>query len=170
MDDRSGLEQESALAKVLDDRLGDLVRGEPVEPEARKHAPGLVERREHGKVVDPRELEVLGAGARSDVDDARPLVQSDVVPGDDAMDDSLLRGEMVERPFVLEADELATEGAADERLVADRARSRPSRRSRAGRSPRRVDGGSDVGRERPRRRRPDGERLAVARPRAGSGR
>ena len=162
MDDRPGLEQEAALAKVLDDRLGDLVGGEPVEPEARKHAPGLVERREHGEVVDPRELEVLGARARSDVDDARSLVQSDVVPGDDPVDDALLRGEMVERPFVLEADELAAEGAADERLVG----------VESGRDPvavlpqavvrGRVDGGGDVRRKRPRCRRPDGERLAVA--------
>ena len=96
---------------------GDLVRGEAVEPEARKHAPGLVERREHGKVVDPRELEVLCTGARSDVDDSRALVQSDVFPGDHPMHHPLLRGKVVERAFVLEPDELAAESARDERLV-----------------------------------------------------
>ena len=69
-------------------------------------AAALVDRHEHRQVVDLRELEVLGAGARGDVDDPAALVERDLVPGDDAVHDPLLRREVVERPRVLEPDEL----------------------------------------------------------------
>ena len=59
---------------------------------ARQEAAALVDRREHGQAVHARELEVLGAGARCDVDDPRALVQRDLVPRDHAVDVALLRG------------------------------------------------------------------------------
>ena len=56
----------------------------------------LVDGHEHGQVVPLRELEVLGAGARGDVDDPGALLERDVVPGDDAVLDALRR-RVVER-------------------------------------------------------------------------
>ena len=54
----------------------DLVRREPLErAEAGQHPPRLVDRDEHRQVVDAGELEVLGAGARRDVDDPGALVE-----------------------------------------------------------------------------------------------
>ena len=113
-------------------------------------------------------------GARRDVDDAGALVLADLGPRHDAVDVlGLLEGladgrQVVERAHVLPAGEIAAgqlfldRERADERacfrtpfptqaLVAladlDVAQVRP-------------DGGGDVGRERPRGRRPDEERLA----------
>ena len=47
--------------------------------------PDLVERRDDRQTERLAQLEVLGAAARRDVDDARPLVLADLVPGDDPM-------------------------------------------------------------------------------------
>ena len=72
------------------------------------HSTRFVDRDQHGQVVDARELEVLGAGARRDVDDPGALGERDLVPRDHPVDDSLLRRQVVERAFVLEPDELLT--------------------------------------------------------------
>ena len=45
----------------------------------------VVERRDHRQPERLAELEVLGAAARGDVDDAGPLLLADLVPGDDAV-------------------------------------------------------------------------------------
>jgi len=47
----------------------------------------LVDRGEHLKVVDARELEILAAGAGRDVHDPGSLVHRHVLPGNDAMFD-----------------------------------------------------------------------------------
>ena len=130
----------------------------------------LVDRREHRELVDSAELEVLLSGARRDVDDAAALVQRDLVPRDDAMVDLSARAEVVERPAIPEPDELGALHGSDERLV----------RIARGRDPLSVlaqavvgvglDGRRDVRRQRPRRRRPDDERLARAGRGEGSGR
>ena len=52
------------------------------------------------------ELEVLGAGARGDVDDAGTFVQRDLVPRDDAVLDLRRRRKIVERAAVRATHEL----------------------------------------------------------------
>ena len=77
----------------------------PVEVDAR-----LVERRDDRQPERLAELEVLGAAARGDVDDAGPLVLADLVPGDD---DVLVRVVgIVARP--------GREGRLDRRQVVER--------------------------------------------------
>ena len=70
--DLAGRDELPALAQVDDDLLGGLAGAEPVQPaEVRVEAAGLVHGHHDRQVVDARELEVLGAAARRDVDDAR---------------------------------------------------------------------------------------------------
>ena len=52
--------------------------------------------------MDPRQLEVLGARPRRDVNDAGALVERDLVPRNDPVHDAGLRRKMVERPGVFE--------------------------------------------------------------------
>src|SRR5207302_9154856 len=158
--DRARLDPEAAPAQRCDDRLRRLVRALALERAvAGQEAARLVDRREHRQVVHARELEVLGARARGDVDDPFSLVEGDVVPGNDAVADALLRGQVVERPAVLEPDELLAAHGANRGHV-------PRQLARAPLSLRaehvlgvRLDRGRDVRGERPRRRRPDDERL-----------
>src|SRR5437870_148501 len=91
--------------------------------------------------------------------DAGTLLQRDVVPGDHAVADSLLCWEVVERPLVLEADEVLAPSHMLVLLLL------------AGHAPFAVaqsvldirpDRGGDVRGQRPRRRRPDNERLPLA--------
>ncbi len=112
--------------------------------------------------MNTSELEVLGPRARRDVHDPGALVERDVVPRDHAVDDALLRRDVVERALVLEPDELAAERRADERRVR-LARHRPplavlGQAVVGGR----IHGRGDVRRKRPGRRRPDDERLVLA--------
>ncbi len=132
-----------------DDLLRRLGRRHAVEPaEGVVEAAGLVDR-----------LDDLEAGARRDVHDARALVERDLVPRDHAM---LCADELVERPLVGPADHLRAAYALRE-LVVRIARHRDPFAVRAQPVLRvRVDGGGDVRRQRPRRRRPDHERLALA--------
>jgi hypothetical protein len=53
--------------------------------------------------VNPRELEVLCAGAWGDVDDARALLEGDFVPGNNTVCDGLLGGDFLEH-FTLTLD------------------------------------------------------------------
>ena len=110
--------------------------------------------------MDLRELEVLGAGAGRDVDDPGAGVERHVGPRDHAMLDLRAGLEVVERPAVAEADELAPRRP---RLVG-RIRLRRDRHPVARGQPPvlelGIDGGGHVGRERPRRRRPHHQRLA----------
>ena len=96
-----------------------------------------------------------------DVDDSGPFVERHVVPGDDAVRDTLLRRKMVEGAHVLETHELAAHGRADERRVRLPRDGPPLAVLREPVVRIRVHGRGDVRRKRPRRRRPDDERLAV---------
>ena len=75
---------EAALAlEMLDDRLGDVADVPARErAEAVQEDPRLVERGDDRQPERAAELEVLGAAARCDVDDAGPLVLPDLGPGD----------------------------------------------------------------------------------------
>ena len=162
MDDRAGLDDQPATFEILDDGPSDVVAREAAEAELGKHAAGLVERREDREIVDPRQLEVLGARPGRDVHDAGALVERHVVPRDHAVDDPLLRRDVVERALVLQTDELATERRAHERRIG-LPRDRPplavlGQAVVSGR----IDGRCHVRGQRPRRRRPDDERLALA--------
>ena len=93
-----GADEQPAVGEVADDLLGRLHRREAVQPAVvGVEAAALVDGREHVEVVHLRELEVLAAAARGDVDDARAGVERDVVPRDHAMLDRGARAERVER-------------------------------------------------------------------------
>ena len=135
-------------------------RPEPVDED-----PRLVERRDDRQPERLAELEVLGAAARRDVDDAGPLVLADLAPGDDPMLVRVVRvvararGEgrphgrqLVERALVAPPDEVAA-GPLLEDL--ERARRAPSSASPwPARTRRRPAGpGRSAGPARPPRRR-----------------
>jgi hypothetical protein len=61
----------------------DVLAGQPAE--AGHEDAGLVQRRDHGQVVLLAQLEVLGAAAGGDVDDAGALGLAHLIPGDDAV-------------------------------------------------------------------------------------
>ena len=108
------LEQEAGLGEPTDDLVCRLRRREPVQPAVGVvEAPGLVDRGEHGQVVDPAEVEVLLARPGGDVHDPASLVERDLVPRDDAMLDLRARAELVERSPVSEPDELRTLDASE---------------------------------------------------------
>ena len=155
-----GLDEDALLLEVADDLLRRLGRREPVQPaEAVVEAPRLVDRLHDLEPVHLRELEVLVSAAGRDVDDARALVERDLVPRNDAMLDL---GDVVERAAVRPADELRPRPPFLECLVRVAADRDPLPVRAAAVLRLRVDRGRDVGRERPRRRRPDDEVLAGA--------
>src|SRR5262249_16376621 len=84
-----------------------------------------------------------------------------VVPGDDAVHDALLRREVVERALVLEAYEIAAEHALLEVLVRKTLDGDPFTGVAAPVLGVRVHGGRDVRWQRPRRRRPDDRGLGA---------
>ena len=155
------VDEEAVLGEPADDLVGRLRRREAVQPAVVVvEAARLVDRHQHRQVVDPPQLEVLLARSGRDVDDPGAVLERDVAPGDDAMLDVRAGAELVERACVAPADELLAAPTLDERLL-------------------RIPPGSDplpvlapavlglglhrrrhVRRQRPRRRRPDHERLA----------
>ena len=170
------------VLEALDDRLGHVAhvatgqRLEALDEDAR-----LVERRDDRQPETLAELEVLGAAARCDVDDAGPLLLPDLVPGDDPMhvrarpvlaDPGTERiadgGQLVERAGVAPADEVATgpllehlEGADDRCL--ERAAAEPEdivALPDADVADGLADRRRDVGGQGPGGRRPDEQRLA----------
>ncbi len=74
------------VLEVLDDRIGHVAhvamaeRPEPIEEDA-----GVIDRRDDREPERLAELEVLGAAAGRDVDDASALVLADLDPGHDAV-------------------------------------------------------------------------------------
>jgi len=80
------LVETALLFQARDDGVGDLadmlarVGAEAIDVDA-----VLVKRRDHGQVLGLAEVEVLGAAAGRDVDDARALGLADGLPGDDVM-------------------------------------------------------------------------------------
>ncbi len=174
---------EAALAlEVLDDRVGHVAhvaprqRAEPADEDA-----ALVERGDDRQPERLAELEVLGAAARGDVDDAGPLVLADVGPRHDPVLVGRVRGvgraggeglpdsrQVVERPVIAPADHVRS-GDLVEHLE------RTGERGLEGPLPQpvdpvtladldvadgRADGGSHVRGQRPGRRRPDQQRFA----------
>ena len=82
------LDEHALLLEVADDLLRGLDGRQAVQPAVVVvEAARLVDRHQHGQVVHARELEVLGAAAGRDVDDAGALVERHLVPRDDAMVD-----------------------------------------------------------------------------------
>jgi hypothetical protein len=162
-------QQPAARLEVRDHELGHLVRTVPDELAVPlDEEPGLVDRDEHRQLLAPADLEVLGAAAGRDVDDARALVQHDRGVGHDAMGHLGLRGEVVEAGRIRAADELLAPHAADDLRVCaeDRLAAIPGHHEAltlvldpdvlgVG-----LDGRRDVRRERPGRGRPHDERLA----------
>ena len=157
---RAGLEQEPLLGEAPHDLVGGLGRRQAVQPAVGVvEATRLVDRRQHGKVVDAAELEVLLAGARRDVDDPGSLLERDLVPGDHPMLDLTAGTEVVEGAPVAKTDELLATGTTLESLVGvpcDRdplaVLAQPVLRIG-------LDRRGDVRRQRPGRRRPDDEGL-----------
>ena len=82
------VEQALGLQAVEDGGVGlaDALAGELAE--AVGVDAGLVDRRDDRQAVDLRQLVVLGAAARGDVDDAGALFLADVLPGDDRVLDA----------------------------------------------------------------------------------
>ena len=103
--------------QVGQDLVGRLHRPQPVQPAiVVVEVAGLVHWHQHGEVVDLRQLEVLGPGARDDVDDPSPLIERGVVPCDDPMVVAGC-GKMIERPHVREADQFRSERRLHPALV-----------------------------------------------------
>ncbi len=157
------LDEETALGQVADDLVGRLDGREPVQPAVVVvEAAGLVDRGQHRQAERAAELEVLAAAARGDVDDARALLERHLVPGDDAMLDAGARRERVERAAVAQPHELGAGGAADEHVVGKPRGEHPLAVLAETVLALRIHGRGDVRRQRPRRRRPDDDRLALA--------
>ena len=160
---RPGLDEQASLAEATDDGLLHRVgrdareRSVVVVEDAR-----LVDRHEHRQAVHAAQLEVFRASSRRDVDDARALVERDVVPRDDAMLDLRRRREVVERAVVGAPHELFAQHPLYEVCIRPALDGVPV----AVRGPPvlrvRPHGGGNVRGKRPRRRRPDDERLALA--------
>ncbi len=115
---------EAVLAlEVLDDRIGDIAhvaarqRAEPVDEDA-----ALVERRDDRQAERLAQLEVLGAAAGGDVDDAGPLVLPDLGPRHDPMLVRAIGG----------IGRAAGEGVPDGRQVVERTRVAPADHLAAG--------------------------------------
>ena len=163
VDDRPLGGEQAARVQRVDHTDGDFRRREARELAVRRqHPPRLVDRREHGQVVNAGELEVLRARPRRDVHDPGPFVERDLVPRDDTVDDARLRVELVERPRVLEADEVGAAHGAHEALVREPRDRDPAAVGRQAVVRIGLHRRGDVRGQRPRRRRPDDERLAVA--------
>ncbi len=163
MDVRAGLDEEAPLGEVADDLVGRLDRREAVQPAVVVvETSALVDRREHGKAERAAELEVVRTGSGRDVDDAGSLLllEVDLVPRDDAVLDAGARREVVEGALVAEPDELGSLHAAHERVVRVPGREHPLAVLAQAVLALGMDGGRDIGGQRPGRGRPDDERLA----------
>ena len=162
VDDPPGLDEETPLPEARDDgllrRIGGDARQRPV---VVVEDAGLVDRHEHRQLVHAAQLEVLGARARRDVDDARALVERDVVPRDDAVLDVRQCREVVEGAAIGASHQLLAQHSLDEVRVRPALDGVPLALSSAPVLGIRPHCCSDVRRKRPRRRRPDDERLAL---------
>jgi hypothetical protein len=150
----------AGVGQVADDLVGGVTGRGAVQPTVLVvETARLVDGRQDRQVVDAGELEVLGAAARRDVDDAGALVHRDLVPGDHAVLDRRPRRERVEGAVVVEPDELRAGDGLDEPLVREARGQHPLAVGAAPVRLLRVNRGGDVRGQRPRCRRPDDERL-----------
>ncbi len=157
----AGLDEEAGLTEPADDLIGRLGRREAVQPAVVVVEPTrLVDRREHREILRLRELEVLAAAARSDVDDAGALVHRHVLPRDHAMLDRRARRQVVEWAAVAPTDELRAAQPLDVGVVGEELDGHPLAVLPATVLLLGMDGRRDVRGQRPRRRRPDDDRLA----------
>ncbi len=157
---RLGRDERPALGEPADDLIGGLDGREPVQPTVGVVEPArLVDRHQHRQLVDPAELEVLLPSAGRDVDDSRPLLERDLVPRDHTVRDLTPGTELVERRRVPPADELLAPLPLEEGLLRMARDGEPLAALATPVLGIRLHGGGDVGRQRPRRRRPDHERL-----------
>ena len=116
------LDQEALLGEPADDLVGGLCRGEAVQPAVVVvEAPRLVDRREHGQIVD-------GASSKSSWPApvamwTMPVPSSSETSsqGIDAVLDPRARAELVERPSVAPADELLARSRSTKRSSGYRA-------------------------------------------------
>ena len=108
---RGPREEQVALLQQAGDRAGGLDDPRPREgPQAIEVAPFGIDRRDDGKAMPAAEVEVLEAAAGRDVDDPGAFLGRHLLPGDHAVFDAPLDGQLVERPDVAQSDEL---GALD---------------------------------------------------------
>ena len=112
--------------------------------------------------MQPAELEVLAAAAGRDVNDAGSLVHRHVLPRDDAVLDLGAWRQVVEGAPVAPPDELAPRHALDEDVLGEELHRDPFAAFTTAVFLVGMHRGGDVGRQRPRCRRPDDERLAGA--------
>ena len=155
------LDEQPPVVEIADDLLRSVSCREAVQPaEGGIEVPGLVDGGDHVEVERLGELEILGTAARCDVHDSRAVLHRDVVPGDHTMLDLATRAECVERALVPPADDLGTGEPLHEHLVGIASDGDPVAVLEPTVLRDRVDGGGDVCWKRPRRRRPDDDRLS----------
>ena len=153
-----------ARAQVVDDPVGRLVGRQAREPAVLGvEAPGLVDRREHRQAELDAQLEVVAPGAGGDVDDPRALPHRDLGPRDRRGGRPRRRARArrtaprsASRPSRLPS-RVSANGSSGAVNIAD-----PVAVGRQAVLELRVHRRGDVRRQRPRRRRPDHERLAGA--------
>ena len=166
--------QDALAAQTLEYRLVHVPHGVPLqEAEPLHEDAGLVQGRDDRQAVHLAQLEVLGAGPRSDVDDARALALADILPGDDPVLHPGLNAELVEGAMVPEANQRLPRKLLQHRVLSPQCRHAPlGQNQRLVLLPNpdvrqvRVHRRRDVGAQRPRRRRPHQQRLLGA-PRQG---
>ena len=158
VDVRAGVLEQPTLAEVADDLVGSVTGRDAVEPAVLgKEVAGLVDRHQHLQSVLLPQVEVLGAGAGRDVDDAGAVVERDLIPRNHTVRHVRDRGQMVERPLVLEADEVGAADALHEMVLGIARHGNPLAVVALAVLRVRIDGGRHVGRQRPGCRRPDHE-------------
>ena len=158
----AGRDEEAALGEIADDLVRGLGRREAVQPAVVVvEVASLVDGRQHRQAERAPELEVLTAAAGRDVDDAGALLERDLVPRDDAVLDARARARGC-RTALRSASPTSSEPGARRTNASSgkRAASTHSPFSRRPYSPSGLHRRGDVRRQRPRRRRPDDERLA----------
>ena len=163
-------EQQALLLEAVEYGLGRGLRVHAFEPvEVARECAVLTERRDDREVELLAEEEVFLAAARGDVDDAGSFGRAHLIPRNHAVLDALLGSEFVKRASVLQADQLLAleflddlrpgaengeEGFREDVDVAVLARAHVLEFG--------VDCGGDIGRQGPRRGRPDEQVLMFA--------
>ena len=162
MRDHARVDEQLAPPEVLDDHVGGLVRR--ASPSAGPNPGSIRPDSSIGTSTVAARGRVRGRSPPRPRPGAMwtipvPSSSDDLVPRDDAVDDPVLRRRVVERPRVLEPDELLALDRAVVVLTLVRQAPLAVAQPVLGVG---LDRRGDVGRQRPRRRRPDHERLVLA--------